>query len=621
MCNQTAHVLIASTILCLATFSFSRVTKGLLESFEPQQRDWLVAPVNFVALFSTVVLIRIFQPILDMQLAQLFLISSAVFGGFNLINRGYKDILKYLETIWFGVLPYLLFAVIALTIRGGLPFSVSDSWTHTSYINRISSSKSALIFGSHLPTDGKFLSFSPTSIFLSVLNDASGSDPIATWNAAAIFFGVLLLCASISFLKSLNLLPIGQSKQVFTVSIFFVVSYPAADLVSGWAGYSITGSIFLFVVLALIVRNSFSEFSKARTIIMLVIGMVMSINHTVESVTAVFMMVPLFILPKISKRRLVLNICSLILVSSIGGLASIWLLNPGVLVALDFSTPWPGTRFFLIQIKPFLDWKIFVSVILSISYLLKTRRFLTVKYFAACAVTIFLCGPWNPAIYPFWLRFMSLTLTYRVVYALPFWILFGTVAACILEDFRTSGRSRYSSILVSLSIFVSIFATNGIQLSEKFGMSGELSYYGSDKQSQLNALPELYRTVQKYDKRIILTDMWTGAPIPTISTNFIVVHRPWTSGVDTGRWAIGRETLKSLGSIQSHINMCKWDVDLVFLNYAGLPLMKRQFREAPWLLTDFYPTANEAIPTYLRDKGIINNVQILEFDKESCTNL
>jgi hypothetical protein len=86
------------------------------------------------------------------------------------------------------------------------------------------------------------------------------------------------------------------------------------------------------------------------------------------------------------------------------------------------------------------------------------------------------------------------------------------------------------------------------------------------------------------------------------------------------RWANGREAMNSLDSIDAFEKMCQWDVDYVLLNRAELPLVQRQFREAPWLLPDFYKSRVSITTSHLREVEVVNSVHILEFAKEMCTN-
>ncbi|MEI6096205.1 MAG: hypothetical protein WCR08_12230 [Gammaproteobacteria bacterium] len=617
MWNQTAHVAISFVILCLSTLGIAFHTSKWLGNLEGSLKPWLTAPMGFVTLFSIIVLLRLGQPLTNIPLAQIFLLLSVAYGLWNLLRMVFSQLVSYLKNIWFGLLPYLMFSMASLMVRGGLPYSVSDAWTHTSYINRISASDSALILGSHLPTDGKYFSFSPTSIFLSTLNDVSGRDSIATWNASGIFLGLMLLSASISFLLSIRLLPIKLSKLISAVSVLFILLYPTADLVSGWAGYSMTGSIFLFLVLALTVQCSVHEDFDLLSVIPVLIGFVMSMNHPVESITGILMMIPLFALPHISKRRLVKLIAAFGVVSTIGGLVFTRLLNSEILNGHNFSTSWPGVENFANSISPFLNWRLLTSTIFCLIYLWFTGRHLVVKYFTTCAVTIILMGPLNPLFFPLWVRIMGQTIMYRFIFALPIWILLGGFFSCFFEDTRSIRMKSYRERFFLFLVLVCVTIPLGQHLLEKFGSTG---YYGSDAQSQLKTLPNFYKEIQGYNNKVFLTDIWTGAPIPTISSNFIVVHRPWSSGIDNDRWGIGRETMRSLNSKNSHMNMCKWGVDYVVINNAELPLMTKQFLASPWLLPDFYNSTIDPLPNYLRDVNIVDRVRILEFDKKMCVN-
>jgi hypothetical protein len=290
-----------------------------------------------------------------------------------------------------------------------------------------------------------------------------------------------------------------------------------------------------------------------------------------------------------------------------------------MLVVFDFSTSWPGLKYFLSSVSPFFNEKLLIAAFVSGLYLWITGRSRVVAYFAACFATLIFFGPWNPLFFQIWVELMSSTLMYRAIFALPIWILLGSFISCFLHDIRTRESRSIQETLFRLLALVIVVVGLGLHTAEKFGFTGQMTYYGSDKQSQLRTLPNLYKKIQGYEKKIVLTDIWTGAPIPTISNNYIVVHRPWTSGVDMNRWVLGREAMNSLSNASSRVNMCIWGVDLVLLNKAYLPLMKRQFLEAPWLLPDFYRSSSNSLPSYLRESAVIENVQILEFDRNTCS--
>lgn len=618
MWNDTTKLLVAFLILAFATCGIAIHTNQFFEGLSESLRQWLMAPIGFSALFILTVLLRIVEPFTQFPLAPCFLVLSAAYGLFRCLKLGVKNQVCFVKNTWFVLFPYFGFSIVSLLLKGGLPFSVTDAWTHTSYINRISAADSALILGSHLPTDGKFYSFSPTSIFLASVNDVVFNDPIAVWNASSIFFGLLLLCASTSLLISLNPLSLDSRKLLSAVSILFVVLYPTADLVIGWAGYSMTGSIFLFVVLALTVHCSVHRNSTVLVSILVLIGFVMSTNHQIESVTGLLMMVPLFAIPSVSKRRLIQIIILFALVSAVGGLITTRLLNPELLVVFDFSGVWPGFNFFVNAINPFLNGRLLFSAIVSLLYLFITGRRLIVAYFAASLMTIILCGPWNPMVFHLWVELMSSTLMYRAIFALPIWTLYGSFIACVVTDIQKIRYLSRQEFVFGLFAFALVVVPIGMHAMEKFGLTGQMTYYGADNQSQLSTLPGLYEQVQRYDKKVVLTDTWTGAPIPTISSNYIVVHRPWTSGPDMNRFALGREAMNALATIQSHSMLCKWGVDLVLLNRAQMPLMKRQFAAASWLLPDFYKGASISLPDYLETIAVVNNVHIVEFDRTTC---
>ena len=260
-----------------------------------------------------------------------------------------------------------------------------------------------------------------------------------------------------------------------------------------------------------------------------------------------------------------------------------------------------------------------IAAMVSLVYLWATGRRPLVKYFSACVAAFLLLGPVNPLLFPIWARLVSVTLMYRAIFAVPVWILFGYFFAICAKDIIGDRMTKNRMLALQVLALTGALLPLGMYAGEKFGLTGNETYYGKDSQSQLNSLPHLYRTIQELDQKVVLTDIWTGAPIPTISNNYIVVHRPWTSGPEKNRWTDGMETMRSLTSSNAHQNLCKWEVDLVLLNRAELPLMESQFLASPWLLPDFYNATNGPLPTYLREVDVIDNVHILNFDKKTCS--
>jgi hypothetical protein len=618
MWNEYSHFLVAYIILSLSTLGVALYLSKFLKYLDVSVAPWFIPPAGFVVLFSIVVLLRIGQPVTRIPMGQILLVVTALYGLWKLLAIGFLKLRAFVSNTWFGIAPYIIFSVASTALRGGLPFSVSDAWTHISYINRLSASESTMILGSHLPTDGKYFSFSPTSIFLSTLNDVSGSDAIATWNAAKWFLGVLLICASTAFLVSLKIYPNHKKSFIAIVSTAFVLIYPTADLVEGWAGYSMTGSIFLFMCLTLAIQCSTKEFQLRSAILFGLVGLVMSINHPIESVLCLLMMIPLVVLPQIIKPQLFKTIFGFLMVSLVGGLITSRVLNSQAAQVLNFSGAWPGFHFFSVAIKPFFDGRVVLALMCSVIYLLQTKRSVASTYFFGSIATLIVLGPWNPLFYSWWVKIMSSTLLYRAIFVLPLWIVFGTFTMAYLEDFLRIGVKKIHRLLFGLLLFGIFMTSIGFQLGHKFGFTGQLTYYGSDEQSQLATLPNLYTKIQSFKGKVFLADTWTGAPIPAISSNYIVVHRPWTPGPDSQRWEIGRETMKHLYSPSSQLNMCNWGVDYVLLNESVLPLMVRQFRAAPWLLPDFYSSQRAAYPDYLKSVEDIDSVKIIKFDKKLC---
>jgi len=144
--------------------------------------------------------------------------------------------------------------------------------------------------------------------------------------------------------------------------------------------------------------------------------------------------------------------------------------------------------------------------------------------------------------------------------------------------------------LIIVKIFIIIYFSTIIYfivdtLNESSRALGKYFYLNSSSLSQIFLMPNLYSDIMDVQNRIFLTDVWTDAPIPAISGNYIVLHRPWNPGPNPLR---SQNISKVLNGEMPIRNLCDLGITDILKNDTRVPdIIEKEFKIYSWLRDDF----------------------------------
>ena len=583
---------------------------------------WLAWPLGLAALMCIVVAVR---PLDRFAPATAVLwIASAMFGLGWVARQAIRIRGRYQELR----LPALLAVSTVLTttvpqLASGLrPFSVSDTWTHLTYIERLSASDAVLLSGSHLPGEVFGPTFSPTEIFIASLRGVAGGNALTLWSAGALVFPFIAVAAFMAVLIAVHDGTPVRSPVAVVATTAFLLTFPLVFFVEGSASYWATGTILLlaFTGCAVAVLRRHAPLRGGAA---LGAGLIclMSINHPVEAVIAVISAVALLaVTPRNALRPMALVTGAWIAVAALSGFLSARVINASAASALTTIGTYDSyVATVTDEVFAATPVALLVAAGIGTLTLIPLGQWIVVRWAAGAAVAVLLLGPWNPLFFSLYRDWMGLALSHRVVYALPVWLVPGLAMG--LWAIRGAGARPWWRAAVPVAAIFAILTPWVIHLANLYGFTGRQTYFDSDEQSQLALVPDIYDYLASDSRRdLVLTDTWTGAPIPGISGDFIVVHRPWTEGPEVGRWETGRRALSRLASGEARTAVCRWHVTKVIVNEADLPdVVTRQFIAAPWLLPSFRPEPRAAgIPAWLHLEYASRGVRIYRVEPGTC---
>ncbi len=95
--------------------------------------------------------------------------------------------------------------------------------------------------------------------------------------------------------------------------------------------------------------------------------------------------------------------------------------------------------------------------------------------------------------FPLFQRLTGLNLSYRVIFAIPVWLVPGLAVGLGLVRLRSlrSSWARFG-VLAAVALVVALWGWN---VANQYGFTGRLTYQGSDGQSQLALFPDLYEAL------------------------------------------------------------------------------------------------------------------------------
>jgi len=557
------------------------------------------------------------------------LLTMALLSPVVLKKRVYKTHINELNSGFFILALVLAITVIPQLILGSLPFWVSDSWTHISYINRLLINDSTVISGAWLPNEIYAIKFSPHHAFLSSIAQATGSTALETWIGASFVLPFLLILSYFSFIDSAFPNLMKSRKEYSVLAIVFVLLFAICnDIFRGSAGYRIASCIIFFQIARYIFLSIETPGNRKAILAVLIaccLTATMATTHLVEVMIILLMLSPYLAVRSVQKR----NIKPLII-------SCVWSIF-SVIVALivvrlfysDFPLPlktettlesfWP---FFHMKFKRHIDYGLFTVFLMSL-YILWKYRSPAFIFVSLSLVTVLIFSPINPLIFNPLINFGGSNLVWRVLFVPPIYLAIGAALAIVVRHTNFSAFIMFNRRTIILLMFAfSTAAAFTHHFYYWWHLDGTLGYQHSDSASQLRLFPRLYNELKNYNNEIILSDTITSAPINAVTTNYIVTHRPWTQGPDPERFHLAKASLKSPNLISSRDFICKNMVSLLLINTAQLPSkLQTETERYPWLMNEFYGSKEDYKKTsFLQFQGEFDSVDIYSVNQSIACN-
>lgn len=539
-----------------------------------------------------------------------------------LLNRGWTwDSNKEIKSATFILILLFSVTVVPQLVLGVYPFAVTDKWTHISYINRLLIENSTVVSGAWLPNEIYAIKFAPHHAFLASIGRFTGSTAIEVWIGASFILPALAVLSYLSFVESaFPDLVKCRSHYFFFILSFVLLFRISADLFRGTADYRIVSCIIFFQIARYLIL-SVSLVQKSETIaasfIACALMALLSITHLVEVMILLLMFAPYFLVRAVAKQNIkpivVFTVWSTF--SVVAGMTTIHWFFSGFSMPLDkqatLDSYWP---FFKLMFEQQISVAVFLTGMIALFILWKERDS-CFMFLSCCCVTSFIFSPFNTFLFNKIMHVVGANLAWRIIFVFPTYLAIGAAFGVAhrqisLRKFLKLDRRTLLYSAWTLGAVAAIM----LHLYSWWHLDGNsLGYQHSDSVSQLRLFPNLYRELKKYNGKVILSDTITSAPINAITSNYIVTHRPWTEGPETGRFSLAKETLKnpSMASIR------RMNISLLVVNTAPLPLkLHLETVRYPWLRDDFYMSREEykQLP-FLQFHGEFDGVDIYEVDQ------
>jgi hypothetical protein len=618
--NSTVNLIFVLGVALFGAFSFLPIVKRI-DKLGPFTSSLHLSRllIAFSAWFISILCIAMRFSI---ETASNFSLAIAVAGVIYALCSIHKSKIEEAQ-IFLGIMfAWSLCSLAPQVISGGLPYSVSDIWTHTSYINRIISANDWKLVSVNLPDEMYPFQFAPVhSVMASV--GFYANDAIATWNAFALLTSAFLCISATALMLKVRWL---TSTNWLAIAIFnagFILLFPLAPMIEGWAGYSIFASIWMFMLLGYMMSEDPGESrGRKKYLFMGVLILLIGVSHPIELLIVAFLGTSFLGIRRFRSKDSIQNLLFVVLTSLVIGLTSSRIINPSAQLVLVNSNSYSG--YFPILINEILyiyTPYLILTAVFGGLYLWMFKNREPVILSVNSILLVLLLGPINPILFELYTKEMGENLIHRVFLAIPIFLLvpifFTHFMKIPFANSLTNIKGFFALMLLVLSVFcISAHALNFL------GLNGRLTYNRSDDESQLIIFPSLYKQIQQNQNLVFLSDTFTSAPIPTVSSNFIVTHRPWTEGPEVGRWNTAQLVMNSPGDQESRVQICKWGVSDILLNRAPLPeILNRQIKLAPWLISGFGGNDISTDDQFITLERVIDSVKWYKIDQEQCSRI
>jgi hypothetical protein len=585
MWSTWLHVFYVFAVTILGIFAFVPLSKKIRFSSEAEDSRSLATLLKaFTFWFTSSCLVAFTAP---KPLVIGFTLGISFLGLICL----YKSVLPRMRELFSEFSPLLIswitVCVLPQMYSGYLPFSVSDIWTHSSYINRLLQAPDWRLLGVNLPGENYPFIFAPTHLVMAA-NGLPTQDAIATWNAFALLLPIFLGASFLFWMTQLKWIDLSEKFKVFVFLCFFFALFPIAPSVEGWAGYSTFASIWMFMAIGYVTILSLQKKVFFRDKLLIAsLALLIAISHPIEIVIGLYLLGSYFFMEKYTTKR---HLKAFVWIT-LGSFALVYfssrMINPRAELVLYRNGNYSD---FIVQLRNELQLLfpafLILGTIFSLVILVLLRKFEPVRLFLGTIVLSLILGPLNPVAFPIFREEMGLNLAHRIFFSIPYWVI---IPLGIISLIRIGNQPRdsHTNLFLIIGSWFCVIVTTSVYNIERFGLDGTLTYFRNDSESQLRLYPKLYTELQNERDRVILTSTWLGAPIPSVTNNYIVTHRPWTEGPEVGRWDSAQNVMLNPFAVDSKIKMCDWGVtDILVLDPKNLPsIVLQQNANYPWLLS------------------------------------
>lgn len=598
--------------------------------------------LGFTVIYSVYCLIYfilIFSQIEEALKAAALSLKILIFIGSTLLlvkicikTEYFKKISKYMQidriTLLIISLTFVI-VVIPQLILGNLPFIVSDSWSHISIINRLLDYQDLSLTSFSMPNDNYGLRYSPHHSFLSAIAYIANVKAIEVWIVARYFYPIILLTTFLYFIQIFDRNYNEKIKNTIIAIIFFGLLYVTTDGVwRGSADYRIASFILLFVLLSILypIISGNNNLSIIAVFITVWLSFAIAVTHGIQIAILTLMIVPYGIYNAIKKKSKTLFIYSIAasLIFFISGIITLWIsktafapLNKNV-EYVDFI----GYYFNQLNVHIVIyTWLAAVLLVIFHRFIEIKLDSMQVEFFKTSLISSIILGPINPFLFPLYNELMGSSHSNRIMYVFPFYLILILYASKILNELTRPIHKRKK---LHVTIFMVIVLAVIVNFYKKSGLDGKPTYRRSDNLSQLKIYPNFYQAINKhYSRKIVISDVFTSAPINVVTNNYIFTHRPWTGGVDD-RFNIAKTIMNNPIREDSIGKICKFKIDLLVINENKPPSdFKKNFEAAPWLYSDF--KLSVGLSKIITNNGFIykghwDGIHLFEIDRDLlCT--
>ncbi|MEE1610170.1 hypothetical protein [Microvirga sp. CF3016] len=587
-------------------------------------------PIGFAITYGIFVISHIasFGKSLDVGLFSL--VATVIFGIAGLVvilirkdisKTSAEDKKNYIICLFVA----LCTSVVPQIMLGSLPFVVSDSWTHISYINRLLLENSTMVSGVAMPHEVYALKFSPHHAFLATVGRLSQAQALDVWIGARYLFPIWLILAFLSFIAKAAPDVLSKPWQIGVLVFFFAVLFPTEDGVfRGSADYRIPAFILMFLLLrigwSLIVQTG-ADNTIALTS-MLLLSSVIAVTHVLELMLAILMLVPFSIAfwRRSNNRKQVIFIATWSFCSVAIALIVVRVAFTGYPVPIERATTYDRfLELYMGMLSHWIGWPALIGAVAATFFV--PTKYVALKIFITTALlTAVSTSAVNPVVAYLLVPLVGANLFWRTMFVFPIYIpLALSLIYFISSAWNSAVRGDFARVAMQGCFGVALLTAVGFHLYYWWGFHGRVSYLQSDSISQLRLYPALYERLKTYNYKIVLSDTFTSAPINAVTSNYIYAHRPWTEGPEPGRLAVAANILHDPTSTESLMAICRAKIDLVVINRTRPPdRLKPELDEYAFVREGFYKDKVEFKKvSYLRFVGNFDGVDLYEVSRQS----